>query len=99
MAVTALERWTGRLDFAARRSTRIAWNAVRDAAMLLADTLRTGDKPDCGGLPELFSRAFHDPCYTGYMAEDSGGPFGEAGFQTDCAGNALLSRITTFRRS
>ncbi|HMB46799.1 MAG TPA: class I SAM-dependent methyltransferase [Afifellaceae bacterium] len=33
MAVTALERWTGRLDFAARQSARVAWYAGHGLVM------------------------------------------------------------------
>jgi ubiquinone/menaquinone biosynthesis C-methylase UbiE len=33
MAVTALERWTGRLEFAARQGARVAWYAGHGAAM------------------------------------------------------------------
>lgn len=65
---------------------------------VLVDTLQTGDEPDYDGLLELFPQLFHEPYYNGYMAEDLGRIFGEAGFRQESAENAFFSRITTFRR-
>ena len=48
MAVTALERWTGRLEFAARQGARVAWYAGHGAAMRRMIKRIEAKQPDVG---------------------------------------------------
>ncbi|HEX9906031.1 MAG TPA: methyltransferase domain-containing protein [Propylenella sp.] len=65
---------------------------------VLVDSLQTGDEPDYDGLLELFPSLFHEPYFTGYLADDMEALFEEAGFAVESGANAFLAKVLALRR-
>ncbi|MEM8986598.1 MAG: class I SAM-dependent methyltransferase [Pseudomonadota bacterium] len=66
---------------------------------VLVDTLQLGDNPPLDGLLERFPEEFHEPYYSGYIAEDLGERFGAAGLVRMQDSLAFLSKATAFRKA
>jgi SAM-dependent methyltransferase len=82
-----------------RRGAAELGRVVRPGGLFIfVDSLQTGDEPDYDGLLELFPQLFHEPYYSGYLAEDLAELFGGAGFVNEASWNAFFSKIVCFRR-
>ncbi|MGE3831372.1 MAG: class I SAM-dependent methyltransferase [Parvibaculaceae bacterium] len=60
--------------------------------LVFMDSLQLGDMPDFDGLLESFPANFHEPFYPGYIRDDLGGLFAEAGLTVRSAKPFFLSK-------
>jgi ubiquinone/menaquinone biosynthesis C-methylase UbiE len=68
----------------------------RDGALIIVDSLQTGDVPDYDGLLDFFPVAFHEPYYASYLREDLDRLFAPGLTRTTTA-LAYLSKVQAFR--
>ncbi|HVJ55073.1 MAG TPA: class I SAM-dependent methyltransferase [Aliidongia sp.] len=84
---------------ARRRVAAELGRLVRPGGLLvLVDSLQTGDLPDYDALLEVFPARFHEPYYAGYLHEDLGAIFAEAGFGLESVDIAFLTKVMAFRK-
>jgi ubiquinone/menaquinone biosynthesis C-methylase UbiE len=65
-------------------------------AVILVDSLQTGDVPEFDGLLEFFPAAFHEPYYRAYTRTDLADLFAPAGLVPANIDIAFLSKVMTF---
>lgn len=66
---------------------------------IFADSLQFGDTPALDGLLEYFPEGFHEPYYKGYLSEDFGAVFGEAGLTPAPSEAVFLTKIQTWTKT
>lgn len=65
---------------------------------VLVDSIQSGEHAAYDGLLELFPVGFHEPYFTGYLAEDLRALFGDAGLAMVSRQRAFLSTVAAFRK-
>ena len=66
-------------------------------ALLLVDSLQTGDEPDYDALLDYFPYAFHEPYYASYLREDFDRLL-TPGFLRKSSVSAYFSKVVSYRR-
>jgi ubiquinone/menaquinone biosynthesis C-methylase UbiE len=67
-------------------------------ALVLADSLQTGDAPHMDQMLEYFPVGFHEPFYGSWMTTDLAALADEAGFDVEASDLAFLTKVVTLRR-
>ncbi len=68
-------------------------------ALILMDSLQSGDNDDLEQMLEYFPIGFHEPYYGSYVSEDLAGLFEEAGFRLEESERAFLTKSLRFTRA
>jgi ubiquinone/menaquinone biosynthesis C-methylase UbiE len=66
-------------------------------ALIVVDSLQTGDEPEYDALLDYFPHAFHEPYYASYLREDLDALFGPQ-FQQQAIDIAYFSKVVSWRR-
>jgi SAM-dependent methyltransferase len=67
-------------------------------ALVIADSLQSGDTPDLDRMLEYFPVGFHEPYYQSYLDEDLVALFADAGFAHVETELAFLTKVLRFTR-
>ncbi|MGH7062788.1 MAG: class I SAM-dependent methyltransferase, partial [Stellaceae bacterium] len=68
-----------------------------EGALIIVDSLQTGDEPDYDSMLDYFPRAFHEPYYASYLREDFDG-LTNPGFTPTGHALAYFSKVLSYRR-